>query len=132
MANSGHGGGNMDFAGLMQEVETLGVDLPEARRPGIEAREEEAVPFADGLRAVSDLSYWAGAEVEARPTAGECELHFNLAYVYGPEHVRELYEAILGHTEALGYPGDWPREASDAFELGPEDDGDRMPEVPEF
>ena len=52
--------------------------------------------------------------------------------MYGPEHVRKLYEAILGHTEALGYPGDWPREAGDSVELPPEDDEERMPEVPEF
>ena len=132
MANNGGGVGNIDFAGLMQEVETLGVELPKARRPGIEVREEEAGPFGEGVRAVSDFCYAAGAQGEARPTPGECELHFNLAFVYGPEHVRKLYEAILGQTEALGYPGDWPREAGDSVELPPEDDVDRMPEVPEF
>ena len=132
MSNGEDGVRDNDFAWLMQEVEKLGVDLPEARCPGMGGPMEEPGPFADGLRAVSDLCYGAGAQVEARPTSGDCELHFKLAYVYGPEHARELYEAVLGHNEALGYPGDWPREVGDILEFPPTDDEDRMPEVPEF
>ena len=131
MSNGEDGVRGNDFAGLMQEVERLGVDLPEARRPGMEVPMEEPGPFADGLQAVSDFCYGAGTAVEARPTPGECELHFKLAYVYGPEHARELYEAILGHNEALGYPADWPRETGDMLEF-PHDDEDRMPDVPEW
>ena len=79
---------------------------------------------------MSDLCYEAGTGVEARQTPGECELHFKLAYVYGAEHARELYNAVVEHDEALGHPGDWPREVGEMLEF-PHDDADVMPDVPE-